>query len=64
MSTIKADVNMNVGVCPECCSLSSFIITKKKNVFKCILCQKDVEQYINGRIIYKTITVPEIEIKD
>jgi hypothetical protein len=64
MSTIKADANMNIGICPECSSFTSFTITKKKNIFKCVLCLKNVEQYINGRIIYKTISVPTIEVKD
>ena len=48
------DVNVNVGVCPECQSFSSFKETKKINIYQCAICQKKVEQYVNGKIIYKT----------
>lgn len=64
MTTIKANTDINVGVCPECSNLSSFTNTKKKNIYKCLICKKDVEQYINGRIIYKTINIPAIEVKE
>ena len=58
------DVNVNVGVCPECQSFSSFKETRKINIYQCAICQKKVEQYVNGKIIYKTIVIPGVVIKD
>lgn len=56
------DVKVNVGVCPICKNFSSFMTTKKHNIFTCHICLKKVEQYVNGKVIYKVITVPGIEI--
>jgi hypothetical protein len=47
------DIKANVGVCPECNHFSSFMETKKKNIYTCHICLKKVEQYINGKVIYK-----------
>lgn len=58
------DIKANVGICPECNHFSSFVETKKKNIYTCHICLKKVEQYVNGKIIYKTITIPGIEISE
>ena len=58
------DINVNVGICPECQNFSSFRETKKMHIFSCAICLKKVEQYVNGKIIYKTIIVPGVVIKE
>ena len=39
-----------LGKCPECFEFSTFIPTKKKDIFICEECDQKVKQYKNGKI--------------
>jgi len=56
------NIKVNVGICPECKNFSSFIDTPKKQIFVCHICNQKVKQHVNGKVLYKSIEVPGIEI--
>jgi hypothetical protein len=39
-----------LGKCPECFEFSTFIPTRKKDIFICEECDQKVRQYKNGKI--------------
>lgn len=47
----KFSINdIGLGKCPECFEFSTFIPTKKEDVFICEECNEKVKQYKNGKI--------------
>ena len=42
--------DLALGKCPHCFVHTTFIPTKKKNIFICDHCEDKVRQHVNGKI--------------
>ena len=49
------DVDVNLGIFPNCKMPVHFRKTKKENVFMCPLCEKQAKQHINGKVLFTKI---------
>jgi hypothetical protein len=60
--TLKVKEQINLGQCPLCKEHTHFNPTKKAQYFTCAICEELVEQKINGKVLYKEVTLPGIVI--
>ena len=41
-----------LGKCPHCETVTTFIPTKKLNIYICDYCESKVRQHVNGKVIF------------
>ena len=48
---LLGNIETVVGVCPHC-NEKALLLSIVEDIFKCTLCDQDVQQYVNGHIKY------------
>ena len=49
---------LNMGECPKCLEHTHFNRTFQPRIFTCAICDELVEQKMNGKVLYKEVSLP------
>ena len=58
--TLRIKEILNMGICPNCSEHTHFNRTYRRHIFTCSICQHAAEQKINGKVLYKEVTLPGV----
>lgn len=49
------DVDINLGICPNCKFPVHFKKTKKEKIYICPLCFEKAQQHVNGKVLFTKV---------